>query len=175
MNMKVADVEAVFRALQERRVRFLLVGGAAVIAHGYGRLTYDLDLVIHLVPDNVIAAFEALGSLGYRPRQPVTAVQFADAATRQSWIEHKNMKVLNLQSDRHPETTIDIFVIEPFDFDQEYSRAVIQELAPGCPVPLVSLDTLIQMKEAVGRPRDLDDAWHLKKLREELSRDPEGN
>lgn len=36
--------------------------------------------------------------LGYRPRQPVTGAQFADAALRRQWIETKNMQVLNLYS-----------------------------------------------------------------------------
>lgn len=168
--MKVANVEAIAKALNDAHVRFLVAGGIAVIAHGYGRLTMDLDLVVQLEPENIKAAFGALASLGYRPRQPVTAAQFADGALRRSWIETKNMKVLNLQSDRQPETTIDVFVTEPFDFDAEYKRALRHEFAPGVPMRFVSLDTLISMKEAVGRPRDLDDVWHLRMLRQERDR-----
>jgi hypothetical protein len=170
--MKLASVEAIARALDVAGVRYLLVGGFAVIAHGYGRLTMDLDLVIELSPANIRAAFDALTPLGYRPRQPVTGAQFADPAMRKLWIETKNMKVLNLQSDQHPETTIDIFVIEPFDFEEEYSRALPFSLVPGTPMRVVCLDTLVRMKEAVGRPRDLDDAWHLKMLRQELGDGP---
>ena len=156
--MKLADVEAVARALGAHDVRYLVAGGIAVVAHGYGRLTMDLDLVIQLEPDNIQAAFEALRPLGYRPRQPVTGAQFADPAMRKNWIETKNMKV---QSDQYRETTIDVFVSEPFDFNTEYSRAAKFELVPGLTMPFVCLDTLIAMKEAVGRPGDLDDAWHL--------------
>ena len=65
--MKLASVEAIARALDEARVRYLVVGGLAVIAHGYGRLTMDVDLVVQLEAGNVIAAFEALAKLGYRP------------------------------------------------------------------------------------------------------------
>lgn len=42
-------------------------------AHGYVRLTYDVDLVIHPTPDNIQTAFTALAGLGYRPSVPVTA------------------------------------------------------------------------------------------------------
>ena len=45
-RMKVASVEAIVRTLDEHDVRFLIVGGIAVNAHGYGRTTFDLDLVI---------------------------------------------------------------------------------------------------------------------------------
>lgn len=168
--MKLASVEAIAKALAAASVRFLVAGGTAVIAHGYGRLTMDLDLVVQLEAENIKAAFAALTPLGYRPRQPVTAEQFADAALRRSWIETKNMKVLNLQSDAHPETTVDVFVTEPFDFDVEYEHALMHELTPGLPIRFVSLDTLIAMKEAVGRARDLDDVWHLRMLRQERSR-----
>jgi len=171
--MRVDDVEAVFRSLEGRGVRFLVAGGTAVVAYGYGRLTYDLDLVIQLEPHNIVTAFEALGALGYQPRQPVTAVQFADASLRRDWIENKNMQVLNFYSDRHRATSIDVFVVEPFDFPEEYARATTVEMPPGVPVRLVSLQTLIEMKEAVGRPRDLDDAWHLRRLQQEKVRDKE--
>lgn len=166
--MKLASVEAIARGLDAAGVRYLVVGGLAVIAHGYGRLTMDVDLVVQLEPGNVVAAFDALGKLGYRPRVPVTAAQFANPALRREWIETKDMKVLNLHSDHHRETSVDVFVIEPFDFDTEYARSTVQELAAGTALRIVHRDTLIAMKEAVGRPRDLDDAWHLKHLRQEL-------
>ena len=71
--MKLASVEAIARALDEARVRYLVVGGLAVVMHGYSRATYDLDLVVQLDQDNVVGAFQALGTLGYRPLVPVTA------------------------------------------------------------------------------------------------------
>lgn len=40
--MEVWSVEAVLRTLQEAGVRYLLVGGLAVVAHGYERMTRDL-------------------------------------------------------------------------------------------------------------------------------------
>lgn len=83
--MKVASVEAVARALDQAGVRYLVAGGLAVNAHGYLRLTFDIDLVIRLDPSNIIAAFSALESLGYRPAVPVTAAQFADAKLRSEW------------------------------------------------------------------------------------------
>ena len=72
------------------------------------------------------------------------------------------MQVLNFFSDRHKATSVDVFVTEPFDFDTEYGNALRDELAPGLPVGFVSIPTLITMKEAAGRPRDLDDIQHLR-------------
>jgi hypothetical protein len=38
--------EPIFAALAERGVRFVVVGGVAVVLHGHSRSTVDLDLVI---------------------------------------------------------------------------------------------------------------------------------
>ena len=61
--MKLASIEAIARALNDAGVPFIVVGGLAVNAHGYGRATQDIDLVISLDPGAVRAAFQALGTL----------------------------------------------------------------------------------------------------------------
>jgi len=168
--MKLASLEALVGALEDAGVRYLVAGGLAVNAHGYLRLTQDVDLVIQLRPENVIPAFQALASLGYRPGVPVTAEQFADEAQRRRWISEMGMKVLNFHSDRHRETPLDVFVTEPFDFDGEYEAAPKQELAAGIFVRFVSIPTLIAMKEVANRPRDVDDIQHLRWIMEENER-----
>ena len=159
--MKLETLEAIVRVLEDARVRYLVVGGLAVVAHGVGRLTFDVDLVVQLDPDNVARAMAALGRLDYRPTVPVSARDLATAEVRQRWIAEKHMIVLALQSDSHRETTIDIFVTEPFDFDLEYGRALVGAIAPGLTVRFVQVDTLKQMKLAAGRPKDLEDIRQL--------------
>jgi hypothetical protein len=46
--------------LERAGVRYLVVGGVAVVLHGYLRTTLDLDLVIQLEPDNLDRALTAL-------------------------------------------------------------------------------------------------------------------
>jgi hypothetical protein len=168
--MKLASFEALVAALERAGVRYLVAGGVAVNAHGYLRFTHDVDLVIQLRPDNVVSAFRALAALGYRPRVPVTAEQFADAAQRRQWISEKGMMVLNFHSDEHRETPLDVFVTEPFGFDGEYEAASRQELGAGLFVRIVSIPTLIAMKELANRPRDVDDIQHLRWIVEEQKR-----
>jgi hypothetical protein len=106
--MELQSFEAVMRALNDAGVRSILVGGMAVVAHGHGRMTHDLDLVVDLQHDNVLRLFTALSRLESRPLVPVTATGFADAETRRSWIDQKNMTVLNFHSDRYRATPIDL-------------------------------------------------------------------
>ena len=169
--MKLASFEAIVRAFEEAGVRYLVAGGLAVNAHGHLRFTHDIDLVIQLSPRNVVSAFRALASLGYQPRVPVTAEQFANEAVRRQWIVEKGMMVLNFHSDRHRETPIDVFVTEPFDFDSEYQAAPNQEFGPGLFVRFVSIPTLIAMKNVANRPIDGDDIQHLRWIMEEKLRD----
>lgn len=161
--MKLGSFDSLVRALEEAGVRYLVAGGLAVNAHGYLRFTRDIDLVLQLVPENIVSAFAALERIGYRPLVPVTAADFADLAKRSAWIRDKGMTVLNFWCDRHRDTPVDVFVTEPFDFDQEYARALVKPLGPVA-VRFVSIPTLIRMKEAAGRPQDKIDIEYLRKL-----------
>ena len=162
--MTKAHFHDIAASLDRARVPFLVVGGLAVIEHGYGRNTFDVDLVIRLTPEVIERSFDALAQLGYRPTVPITAAQFADAAERRRLLEEKRMTVLNFWSERRRETPLDIFVTEPFDFAAEYERAEEREIAAGLSVRIVSLHTLFEMKRAANRPKDLADIDELSLL-----------
>lgn len=169
--MKFSALERVFRALNEAGVRYLVAGGVAVNAHGYQRLTADLDLVVALERENVLRALEALEEMGFGPTLPVPARAFADQSNREQWHKERNLQVFSLVSGDEPGLAVDLFVREPFPFDGEYERAMVAEIAPGLEVPFVALSTLIEMKERTGRPRDRDDAEHLRWILEEKEAD----
>jgi hypothetical protein len=162
--VKLSSVEAIARALNEAGVPFIVVGGLAVVAHGYGRQTQDLDVVVRLEDSSIHAAFRALASLGYRPRVPVTPDAFVDARQRSRWIIEKGMTVLSFNSDQHRETPVDVFVTEPFDFQSEYDSAMLDEVAPGVPMRIVQLKTLLHLKQQAGRPQDMADVAELRLL-----------
>ena len=162
--VKVSSLEAIFSALQEAQARYLVVGGVAVIAHGYARTTEDLDLVLDLSTDSLNQALNALQSLGYRPVLPVSLKDFANGELRRDWIENRNMKVFNMVSDEYPDVTIDIFPQEPFPFQSEYELGVWKDVAPTIRARVVSLSTLIKLKLEADRHRDRDDIENLRRL-----------
>ena len=118
--MASSELLRVFDVLAKARVRYLVVGGVAVVLHGHLRVTADLDLVVDLEPGNALSATKALASLGYRPRAPVALDQFADATQRRRWIEEKGLTVFSLWSPAAPGTEVDLFVREPFAFGEVY-------------------------------------------------------
>jgi hypothetical protein len=166
-DVRVASLDVICETLNAAGVQYLIAGGIAVNAHGYVRLTNGVDLVVRLEPVNVANAFRALEAVGYRPMVPVRAEDFADPVVREGWIRDKGMQVLRFWSDRHRETAVDVFVTEPFDFAAEYATALAGELSPGLVVRFVGLESPIRMKEAAGRPRDLDDVQHLRWILED--------
>lgn len=161
--MKLATFQSVMESLNRHKVRFLLAGGMAVVAHGYGRMTYDIDLVIRLTPTNVRKTFAALAELGFRPRVPVAPAEFADPKIRARWAREKNMVVLNFFRKSDDPLTVDLFVVEPFPFAAAYGKAEVSAVN-GVPFHFVDLRTLIDMKRKAGRPVDLEDVRHLEQL-----------
>jgi hypothetical protein len=83
--MKRDSVMAIVSALNDNQVRYLVVGGLAVVAHGYVRFTADVDLLLSVEPDNLRRAVDALSGLGYRARAPVDFNDFVNPAKRHEW------------------------------------------------------------------------------------------
>lgn len=162
--MEVRSIETIFKALNDAGVKYLVVGGLAVSAHGYERLTVDVDLVIGLQPENIKGAFRALEAVGYQMSIPATPEEFANPKLRETWRKEKNMLVLRLWSEAHRRTPIDVFVYEPFDFEKEFARAKWEPVAGDIRAPVVSYETLLAMKREAGRDKDLMDIQALKKL-----------
>lgn len=163
--MEVRSVEAIVRALNTAEVQYLIVGGLAVNAHGYVRLTRDVDLVLQLDPGNVSKGLNALLDIGYQMSIPARPEDFANPEMREDWRRNKGMITLKLWSDEHQRTPVDIFVYEPFDFAKEYIAAMALEVCPGLPARVVSLQTLLKMKRDAGRPQDLADIHELQRAR----------
>ncbi len=166
--VSAGDFDLIFGVLQGGSVRYLVVGGVAVVLHGHPRFTADLDLVVALDPGNARKAIDALAGLGYRPRAPVEGALFADPAERQRWIDEKGLTVFTLWSPQHPATEIDLFVREPFPFGDAWARATFADLG-GVRVPVASIEDLVALKRVAGRPKDLEDIRVL----EAIAREPQ--
>ena len=162
--MEVRSVVTIVKALNDAGVEYIIVGGLAVNAHGFVRMTRDLDLVLRLERDNIIRGINTLLNVGYQMAIPVTAEEFADPETRELWKSEKNMIVLKLWSDIHRRTPVDIFIDEPFEFVEETLRLIRMELSPEVSAPIVSLETLLNMKRLADRPQDQIDITELQRL-----------
>ncbi len=161
----MSDFLNVFKQLNDHKIAYVLVGGLAVVLHGYNRFTSDIDLVLDLSPENCRNAINAFTSVGFIPRVPVTPTDFADTNTRENWIKEKGLTVFSMYFKANPLIGIDLFVREPMPFSDLYERAEIKDLA-GVQIRVASIDDLIIIKTEANREKDLEDIKFLKTLKD---------
>jgi hypothetical protein len=150
--------------LNERGVRYLVVGGLAVIAHGFTRLTQDIDILLDLEnAAGLSAAIALLERLGCLPRAPVPFAQFADPARREEWRTTEDMLVF---ARYHPNerTEADHFISMPFDFAAAWSERLESDIGDGIIASFVDLRRLIDMKRQAGREKDPEDVRVLQEV-----------
>lgn len=154
--------DPMFRSLNEAGVRYVIVGGLAVVLHGHRRLTADLDLVIDLTSMEIRRTMTALAGLGLRPLLPVTADQLADAPTREHWVRDRGMRVFTLR-DSSGYRVVDLLTASPVPFADLWERSVEVALE-DVTVRIASIPDLIHMKRLAGRPKDLTDIEALESI-----------
>lgn len=148
-----ADVQALFALLEQHRVRYLLVGGEAVIYHGHPRLTGDVDFWFDQTSENVARLFAALVEYW---EGPVPGV--ADPAELM-------VPAVIVQFGRPPNRIDLLSAIDGVRFEDAWSNRVEEhiavESARRVSLPVIGLADLVRNKRASGRHKDLDDVEHL--------------
>ena len=131
-------------------VDFVVVGGVAVVVQALPRYTKDLDITYATNPDNLVALGAVLNGVGARLRGVDEDLPFvADARTL------RQTQILTLETSLG---ALDLLVNPPGapPYVQLRDRADRIEL-DGVEVRIASIDDLIAMKQAAGRPQDVVD------------------
>jgi len=152
-----------FRALNTADVRYVVVGGLAVVLHGYARLTVDVDLVVDLEESQARKAIEALVGLGLRPRVPVDPLDFSDRTIRESWVRDRGMQVFSMFDPSNPMRVVDLFVSHPLPFEDLWARSTQFDLQDTI-VRVASIPDLIHLKRLAGRAQDRSDIAELEAI-----------
>ena len=159
------DFQTIFKELNGLGIDYLVVGGLAVNFHGVPRMTYDIDLMVLLEPENILKLATKLTQWGYRPKIPIDPRDLADEMKRNSWVHEKGMKALNFYSEALPIGEIDIVIETPIPYGELKSRAIKVELQDE-KIPTISINDLIELKLRAGRKQDLADVEHLRMVLE---------
>jgi hypothetical protein len=154
----------ILETLLEHGVDFVLIGGLAGVARGSAYPSFDVDIAYERGKDNVERLAAALAELGARLRGASPDVPFLlDAKTLTAGANFTfstKFGALDILSDptgapRYPELKRD---------------AGSELLVDGLAISVASLDHLIAMKEAAGRPKDLLMASEYRVISDELRR-----
>lgn len=127
-------------------VRFLIVGGYALAAHGLPRATGDLDAWVWSNPENAAKVRSALEEFGFSGLG-ITTDDFS-----------RTDSIVQLG---YPPYRIDILTsIDGVEFDAAWDNRLMVDL-DGVEVPFISRTDLIVNKRAAGRPQDVADVKRL--------------
>lgn len=157
------DPARALEVLTEHDVRFVVIGGVAGATHGSPSVTQDLDICYERSPENIERLVVALRSIHARLRGVDDDVRFSlDADTIAAGDHFSFVTDLgDLDCLGIPAGTL--------GYDDVVRSAVDIDL-DGFVVSVASIDDLIRMKRAAGRPRDLAELEILGALRDELER-----
>ena len=153
MNFRLA-----LTVLAKHGVEYVLVGGAAVVAHGSTLMTQDLDILYRVEPENVkrlLAAFEELD-----------AYVFNDARRLRFGFEHLNNHGHHLTETRagRIDALGSIGIDGRIHYEHLLEDAVRLQVF-GVQLLCISLDRLIEVKKELGRPRDQAAVLELEALK----------
>jgi predicted nucleotidyltransferase len=169
----MAVFEPLFRALNDAGIRYIVVGGLAVVLHGHARLTADVDLVVDLDEEQARKAIDALVKLGLQPRVPVDPTDFADRSVREAWIRDRGMQVFSMFDPSNPMRVVDLFVDHPVPFEDLWSRSAKFELHETT-VRVASIPDLIHLKRLAGRLQDRADIEQLELILQAKKKSDDG-
>ena len=154
------DFAALFRVLQQHGVRFVLVGGAAATAHGAARLTQDLDIVYDRDDSNLRHLVNALA-----PHEPY--LRGAPRGLPFQWEAETLRRGLNFTlTTRLGDLDLLGEITGGGRYGDLISHTIELELF-GTRCACITLDKLIEVKRAAGRPKDLEAIAELETIRDE--------
>ena len=141
------DFRELLQIFSDESVRYLIIGGYAVIKHAEPRYTKDLDLWVSPDAENAERVYRALIKFG-APINELSPPDFTQAGY---------FFTMGLAPSR-----IDVFFdLSQLDFEECWKRRVEARIGET-KIYFISREDLIINKEAVGRLQDLADAEKLR-------------
>ncbi|HEV8132482.1 MAG TPA: nucleotidyltransferase [Acidobacteriota bacterium] len=133
--------------LKAQDVHFVIVGGVAVVYHGYPRTTGDLDIFYECSPDNVRRLLRGLRSV----------LESDIHLSEKDLLTPGKIVQLGISPNR-----IDLInQIDGVSFAEASDSAIAAEFEPIGAVLMIGKTALIKNKKTVGRNRDKDDLEFL--------------
>lgn len=141
-----SDFQDFLKLLNAHGVEYLVIGGYAVIYHGYPRATQDLDIWIAIHPENAERVISVLEEFGFGSAE----------LTPEMFLKDSTIVRMGLPPIRIEITTR----ISGVDFQSSFQERIVEEL-DGIPVNIINLKDLLVNKKASGRYKDLNDVENL--------------
>jgi hypothetical protein len=155
----MGDLTSLLERLIQHQVAFVVVGGYAAVAHGCTLVTMDVDICCDFSVENLMRLQDALSDLN--PVHRMTPKRLPLCLTPESCHGLKN---LSLDTDLGQLDCLG-FVLGIGAFPIVRKRSVVIHL-PWGRCRILSLDALIEAKQAMDRPRDKEAVLQLSVIQE---------
>jgi len=147
------DVQEFLALLNTYQVQYVIVGGEAVIYHGYARLTGDIDIFYRLRKPNVDHLYDALAEFW---RGNIPGVEIPEDLGEQGVIIQFGV----------PPHRIDLLNEHTgIIFEEAWKNRVVEALTiqgkKAIPIHYIGKEELKKNKSATGRPKDMEDLKYL--------------
>jgi hypothetical protein len=147
-NILNEDFVDLLITFNRNKVDYILVGGYAVIYHGYNRTTGDLDLWVNPTSRNYKKMLQAFVEFGLSPFN----------MTESLFLNSNENDVFTFG---RPPVCVDILTkVKGLSFNESYQNASIVDF-DGLEVMMIDIRDLKKAKQAAGRSKDLDDLENL--------------
>jgi predicted nucleotidyltransferase len=152
---KLPDYVGLLRLLSEAEIKFVAIGGVAMMLHGANYFTVDVDVCVERSPDNAERICRALKPYSEQVRGAFTdMVYFFTTITRGESFRTEFGQVDFLG---------EVSGIGDYGAVLNYSTVIELE---GFEMRIITLEGLIKAKEAANRPKDQQHLITLRALRE---------
>jgi hypothetical protein len=144
------DFRDFIETLNYQGVKYILVGGMAVIVHGHARVTGDMDIWVECKEENyrkLVKAFQQF----HMPVFDMTLEKFLNVNENDVFSFGRNPVGIDIMT-----------AVKGLDFDEAYKLSTIFD-DDGLLIRVVHINHLIEAKKAAGRLKDLDDIKQLQK------------
>ncbi len=156
--------QEIIEALNKNNIRYVIIGGLALVLHGVVRLTADLDLIVDFEEKNLKKLLKVLEQLNFKPQLPIDAKKLLEEKTRKKWEIEKNMKAFAFIHKKDDYKLIDIIINPPLSFNEVYKRKQVIQ-AQKTKINVISFEDLITFKKQAARTQDLKDIEMLLELK----------
>lgn len=156
----MVQILKLLEVLTKAGVEFTLVGGAAAYAHGSTMVTQDLDVCSRMDASNLKRIAKALAPYAPKHRMPPAKPAFTDEQAATQTFKNLYLSTEIGQVDFWGE----IKGIGGYD---AVDKASVELSMGNFSFKILSIQKLIEAKEAMGRPRDLETVSILKEIIDE--------
>lgn len=153
MDVFDEEILSFWKALQDFKVQYIMVGGFAINLHGYQRFTEDLDIWIKDTIQNRQQLRKAFISCDMGDYPMIEYMQFVPG-----WTDFQLNNSLKL------DILIDMKGLEGYTFDECVEMASVAKIE-GVQVPFLHINQLIENKKVINRPKDQLDIIALEQIR----------